>query len=95
MRVSDFVVGSTYLIEENDMSFSDGEVEKGRSIIRKILKPADQTNSLIENEVPSDSDIAKWSKYLRVQCPQSETVHLLSPDNIASATLIETELSSN
>lgn len=95
MKVIDFVVGKTYLIKEKDITFPDGEIEGGRNIIRKILKPADQSNSCVDGEVPTDMDIEKWSKYLRVQCPQNNTVHLLSPDNIASATLIETELSSN
>jgi|TARA_A200000159_G_C7331227_1_gene343004 hypothetical protein len=45
VKVIDFVVGKTYLIKEKDITFPDGEIEGGRNIIRKILTPADQSNS--------------------------------------------------
>ena len=89
MKVIDFVVGRTYLIKEKDITFPDGEIEGGRNIIRKILKPADQSNSCVDGEVPTDMDIEKWSKYLRVQCPQNNTVHLLCPETIKTAEIIK------
>lgn len=91
MNVNDFDIGKTYIIREKDMTFPGGEVEEGRTLIRKVLAPANKSNALIDDEVPSDMVLATWRTFLRVQCPTKKTIHLLSPENIAAAQPIETE----
>ncbi|TBW57390.1 hypothetical protein EZI54_06960 [Marinobacter halodurans] len=89
MDLKDFEIGLTYRIKITDWEAPDGGTVPGKTIVRRVLEPANQANSKFEDGPAPRHVIAEWSQFLRVQNPDSGQVHLLHPRTIESALTIQ------
>jgi len=89
VNVNDFEIGTTYRMRAADWEAPTGQIAPGKEMVRRILVPADQTNSSLESEPAPAHVIQEWQKFLRVEDINSGNVHFLHPETIDSAEAIQ------
>lgn len=93
MELSDFRLGAIYSITTKECSPDGQSVIPGKTMVRRVLEPATKENSRIRAEgcleVPTDYEVAGWQAFLRVQNVDSGRVHLLHPETIETATMVQ------
>ncbi|PKM47101.1 MAG: hypothetical protein CVV05_01550 [Gammaproteobacteria bacterium HGW-Gammaproteobacteria-1] len=93
MELSDFQRGAVYSIITKEYSPDGESVIPGKTMVRRILEPATRENSRMRAEgnieMPTDYEVAGWQAFLRVQNVDSGRVHLLHPETIESATMVQ------
>ncbi len=89
VRVSDFQVGKVYRMVLKPWDTPLGPGGDAEVIVRRILDPADDSNTaFIDGHAPQHV-IESWRWFLRVQDIHGGSAHFLAPCTIDSATLVE------
>lgn len=85
MRTNNFVAGATYKIKMDNWESPNGELVQGKTVVRKVLEPANINNTQFTDGAATKETVNRWQTLLRVQNLESGHIHFLDPTLITSA----------